>query len=293
MTRNTLAVVSLGVMAAVSAVAQAERHPPKVLHIYREEIKQGRNTAHEKSEMDYARMLARNKYPVLQIAMTSITGPNEAWFMETHSSFASISDVDKMLDKNPAVRAEMDKLDAMDGELRANSRSMIAVYRPDLSYHPDAMAESFPKMRYLSVMTIRLRPGTGARLSELLKPFFAVMDKANIEEPSATFQVLAGGSEDTFLVFGAMESFKAWDMEEQHEKAIMESGGMEAMTKFMKGISEITAATDTEVFALNPKMSYVTKDWAGSETDFWFPKMPAKAPAGAKTAGKPGDKAGQ
>lgn len=293
MTRNTFAVVSLGVVAAVSALAQAERHPPKVLHIYREEIKQGRNSAHEKTESDYARMLARNKYPVLQIAMTSVSGPNEAWFLETHNSFASISDIDAMEDKNPAMKAEMDKLDAMDGELRASSRSVIAVFRPDLSYHPDAMAASFPKMRYMSVFTVRTRPGTSMRLPEMMKSYFAVMEKANIEEPSATYQIVAGGSEDTFLVFQAMESLKVWDMEEQHEKAMMESGGMEEMAKFMKGISEITAGTDTQVFSLNPKMSYVTKDWAGSETDFWFPKMPAKAPSAAKPAAKPGEKAGQ
>jgi hypothetical protein len=60
--------------------------------------------------------------------MTAETGPSKAWFSEEHSSFASIGETDAVFEKS-----ELPTLDATDGELRSGSRSLIAVYRPDLS----------------------------------------------------------------------------------------------------------------------------------------------------------------
>jgi hypothetical protein len=61
----------------------------------------------------------------------------------------------------------------------------------------------------------------------------------------------------------------------------------------MKKLEELSAASiessETNLFAFNPKMSYVSDDWVKADPDFWKPK-PAAAPAAApkKPAKKPG-----
>ncbi len=61
-----------------------------------------------------------------------------------------------MLQK-PGIKSEMDMLDARDGELRANTRTMYAAYRKDLSYRPDLV--NIGKTRYIGVTTFRPKLG--------------------------------------------------------------------------------------------------------------------------------------
>ena len=87
MTRN--ACLWAAWMTVAVSLPLAAQEPPQLLRIYREEIKPGRNAAHEKVEMAYVRAFSKTKY-VNYLAMESLSGPNEAWFIEPHPSYASI-----------------------------------------------------------------------------------------------------------------------------------------------------------------------------------------------------------
>ena len=97
---------------------------------------------------------AKANYPAHILGMTAMTGTSQAWFLEGHDTFASIAESQAALDK-----PEFGALDAADAELRTGSRSMIAVYRPDLSYAADKA--NLPKMRFFNIETIRVRAGPG------------------------------------------------------------------------------------------------------------------------------------
>src|SRR5437870_1773802 len=86
-------------------VAAQDSGPPPVIQIIRESIKEGRLAAHEKVETDWARMERKNKFPYHYIALTTMTGPSEAWFVTALPSFAAVEEIDKW-EQKPAVKAE-------------------------------------------------------------------------------------------------------------------------------------------------------------------------------------------
>jgi hypothetical protein len=64
-----------------------------------------------------------------------------------------------------------------------------------------------------------------------------------------------------------------------------EALGEEAAAKTLKTSAEVTASSESFLFALNPRLSYVSKDFAAVDPDFWTPKppKPAAPPAGVPT----------
>src|SRR5947207_4882408 len=115
------------IVTGFQAVAQDAPALPKVLRIYREEIKQGKDAAHEKTEANFARMAAKHKLPANYLGCNVGAGPSEAWYFEAHDSFKTIQASDDLREKNPAMKADMSMADSMDGELRASATTLIAV----------------------------------------------------------------------------------------------------------------------------------------------------------------------
>ncbi len=103
--------------------------PPKVLQIYREEAKVGKAPAHVKVERGVVAAAARANWPTHYIAMTTITGPTEAWFLTGYPSFAAWEKDRDDTEKNKAFTADLDRLIEKDGELLTNGRSLVAVLR--------------------------------------------------------------------------------------------------------------------------------------------------------------------
>src|ERR1043166_938578 len=63
---------------------------PKLLTIVREEVKVGRNAGHAKHEARWPAAFEKAKSTDYYLAMTSLTGPNEAWYLipsESHAAF--------------------------------------------------------------------------------------------------------------------------------------------------------------------------------------------------------------
>jgi hypothetical protein len=83
-----------------------------------------------------------------------------------------------------------------------------------------------------------------------------------------------------------MKSLDFMDQTPERMKAVMEKTGMEKMAAIYKGAGEIILSGETFLMAINPKMSYVSKELASQDPDFWMPK----APAAVKPAAKPADK---
>ena len=79
--------LALGTLVFLSPLYQAlaqpptSPSPPKVLRIYREEVKPGKVAAHEKVEVGWPQAFTKANYAVHYLAMTSMAGPYEAWFI--------------------------------------------------------------------------------------------------------------------------------------------------------------------------------------------------------------------
>ncbi len=281
MSKTLCSLLGTGLLCAVFQLSAQAPEPPKVLRIIREDIKEGKASAHEKTEMKFAQTLTKIKFPASTLAMTSMSGLNQAWFLEPHETFASIGDVQAVMEKNP----ELDTLDALDSEYRSSSRVTLAVYRPDLSYHGTQLMEGLPKSRYFNVITIRIRFEHDQEFAELAKTAVAAAEKAENDQPVAVYQVVSGGPAGTYILFEPAATLKALDEGQARSRALMQAMGESNAKKFLKSAGEIIAGEESLLFAFNPKMSYVSKEFAAGDPDFWTPK-PAKTVTKAKPAEK-------
>lgn len=275
--------------AIFSAAAQDAPALPKVLRVFREEVKQGKTAAHEKTEASFAKMLAKNKFPAYSLACNVVAGPPEAWFFEAHDSYMDVQKVDGLMEKNAALRTEFAMLDSLDGELRAGSSTMLARLRSDLSYRLDQFAQELPKTRYISMIIVRIRPYTDGRLAELGKQIIEADEKANNDMPAALYQVTSGAPMGTYLLFSPMKSLEAMDEAPARSRATVAAMGVEKLAAWFKGAGEIITNAQQMLLAVNPRMSYVSKAISDGDPDFWLPKAATTPkPAAPKAAEKSG-----
>jgi len=288
-----LMTISLCLLGMVQAVAQtpAPGAPPAVLQIFREEVKQGKNAAHETVEAGYVQAFTKAKFPSYYLGMAAVSGPNEAWFTVAYDSFAALEKDRQSIEKTPALAQQLAQLDQQDGEFRTGGRILLAVYRRELSIRPDRVMANVPRSRYFNILTARARPGRDAEFAQAIRIYLAALEKADENAAGAAYQVVSGAPAGTYLFFIPMKSLQEIDANRARESAVNQALGAEDGQKLLKLISEVFLTNESAIFAFSPKMSYVSKEFAAADPDFWTPKPKAAAkPAAAPK--KQADKAG-
>jgi hypothetical protein len=274
--------VSLVTLPLCAAENSSPNPPPKVLQIYREEVKAGKAPAHVKVEKGFVAAMAKANWPTHYLAMTTVTGPSEAWFLTGYPSFAAWEKDREDTDKNAALTADLDRLIEKDGELLTNGRSLVAILREDLSAGGPV---DIPKMRYFRVMTFRVRPGHDSDFSDAVKIVRSAYEKAKIDMPWAAYQIAGGMPGPTFMLLIPMKSMSELDAAIARAGAIREAEGPENEKALAKLASDGYASVETNIFAMSPAMSYPSKEFAARDPEFWTPKPAAKLVAPAKQAG--------
>lgn len=253
----------------------AAEAPPKVLQIIREEVKPGKGAAHEKVEVGWPAAFRKANSPGYYIAMTAVSGPNEAWFVGAWDSFGAAEKESKAVDDNAALTAELQRLGALDGELVSRVSTMWAVQREELSYRFDVDVAT---MRYFSVQTVRLNPGHRREFDSARKLLNELHDKAKLDEHWATYEVVSGAPSGTFLIFFPLKSMAQIDaFDPMHGKSYQELVGEDGRTRLAQLTDAAVRSSETSLFAFSPKMSYVSKEFSGRDPEFWSPKPAAPA----------------
>ena len=290
MTRILRSTLGIGLLAGGASLlfAQDAPEPPKVLAIFREDIKEGKGAAHEQSESRFMRAAAASKFPANVIGLQSVTGTSQAWFLEAHDSFESIGKTQAAMQNS-----ELETLDALDGEYRSGSRSWIAVYRPEMSFHGQQLMQTLPKMRYFNVIVMRARPDHEQDFAELAKMAVAAFERSMDDQPVATYQIVSGAPNGTYILFEPCASLKALDAAPERSHNMYQAMGDAGTKHFTKMAGETIAQSETLLFAIDPKMSYVSRQIIAADPAFWTPKHeePAEPAKDAKPAGKTSKKA--
>ena len=99
-----------------------------------------------------------------------------------------------------------------------------------------------------------------------------------------------GGDGGTYLILTADDSMADIDHGFAEGKAFHDAMGDEGWKKFQQLYADTVDDSHNELFAINPKQSYVDESWVKADPDFWKPKA-AAAKAPAAPAAKPADKA--
>jgi hypothetical protein len=242
---------------------------PKMISIVREEVKVGRATEHAKHEAGWPAAYEKAKSPDYYLAMTSLTGPSEAWYIVPWESHAAQAASMKREDKDPVLSAELARLALADAEYVSSVRNIQAMARADLS------AGTFPdlsKARFFQITTYRVRPGHETQFEEAAKAYGAARTRVAPKHGFRVYQVIAGMPSPTFLVFSSVEDFGQFDETSAAHQATLMAQTPEEQGARQKFQSEGVISSETNRYKLDPVQSYVSKETRASDPEFWSPK---------------------
>jgi hypothetical protein len=288
MKKTLLLLFAICLFVSTAFEARAQAGPPKVLSIFREEIKAGRGAAHENLETGYVQASQKAKWPVYYLAMTAEFGGSDAWFVTAYESFAALAKDRTESRKNPQMSADFDRLDAKDAEFRTGQRSIVCALNEELTI---GSAFDITQMRYFSVNTVRVRPGHDQEWQEARRLIAEAVKKAIPDAHSVVYSVTAGMPSGTYLVFTPRKSLAELDPNPATAKAVQNALGDDNAKRRQKLLADSVISTETSIYGFSPKMSYVSKEWVKSGGEYWAPKPPPAKPVAKKPQGeKPAEK---
>ena len=280
MKRTVIHVVAAGLLLAGASLIQAQsQQPPRLMRIFREDIKSGKGAAHEKVESAYVRAFSKSGYPNY-LALENVTGTSQAWFIERYDTYEAMEKAIHMAEAEP-LKTTLDGLDAQDGELRTGERGIIATYQPDMSYMPGTPLGG--KVRFFTINTVRVRPGHAADFTEMRKLVNAAWAKSGSQQRRVIYSVSSGMPAGTYLILAATDALKSMDPPPS-AMSMADAFGADNLARYNKLLGDIVISTESTMFSINPKMSNAPKEYITADPDFWAPKP---KPAAAKPATKP------
>ncbi|MFQ5704242.1 MAG: hypothetical protein ACE5HT_09490 [Gemmatimonadales bacterium] len=239
--------------------------PPAYLQVFREVIKTGRTGPHVETEAGWPRAFAKAKTQNHYLALESVFGRSEVWFIEGHESIAEIDQINKDLDAVPGLSQTLDKLSQADAANVASLRTILARFRPGLS-NPGQV--DVAQMRVWEIIVFRVRPGREADFAESAQLYRSVVEQANVAAPWATYEIMAGMPGPTYLVLvphrGLAEIDPATGAGAAIEKAM--SG---VMAKRLGTLAEGFYSVENIVFNVSPEMSYPSPEMIAADPQFW------------------------
>jgi len=282
---GVLAVAALG--SAAQAQSSAMTSPPKVLVVTREFVKPGKGGAmHDKTESAFVQAFTRAKWPTHYLGMNSLSGKSRSLFFTGYDSFEAWEKDTLAIQKNAALSAALEHAFVADGDLLDTIDGGVFVYNQEYSLNPHPATAA---TRYFEVSVFHVKEGHHKEWDDGVKMVIAAYQKALPDAHWGCFEVSYGAPEGTYIFLTALKSASEIDSVLARNKDFMAAMGEDGMKK----LEEISAAAiesgESNLFMLNPKMSYVGDEWIKADPDFWKPK-PAAAPAAAPK--KPAEKTG-
>ncbi len=276
MRRIIIAAVLLALVLPLLAIAQSSGPTPKVLAIYREEVKPGKTMAHEKMETAWTQALQRANWQTPMLALTSMSGPDQVWFTVGFDSFAEFEKNSKAEESTAAFAQIRQQYGPTESDFLASSRSLIAVLQPELSYKTDF---DLAATRYFRVRMVRVPPGHGDDWTAMRKMVVAAFTKANSDGSNIVYRVAAGAPSGTFLVFAPYKSLAEMDRQ-MNMREVMGAD----FDKLVELGNKAAASTEDTLFSINNRMTLPAKEWVAADPTFWHAKPAVAKAAPAKPA---------
>jgi hypothetical protein len=239
---------------------------PKLLTIERESVKTGRAAEHAKHEAGWPAAFEKAKYPDYYIAMTSMTGPREAWYLSSWDSHAALGESLKRDIKDEALMKEMDALALKDAEYINSVQTLQAVAMPEISVgkFPD-----IAKVRFFQVMTMRVKPSSEMLFVEAAKAYASAAKRANPDVSYRIYAVIAGMPAPTYLIISSVSDYSEFDAKLRDEQALWKGATPEELEVLHKFGAEGITESEVNRFRLDPRQSYVPKETRDKDPEFW------------------------
>jgi hypothetical protein len=256
--------------------AQVPTVPPQVIWVFREDVKPARGYLHEAVEHGYAQHWAKSGVKPY-LALDAISGnASETMFVSSYPTWQAFEDDFKTFGK-ASSGPEFASLAKQEAELVSGVRAMVATYREDLSYRGDRLVQQLPQARYLMVRTIRVKPGHEENFADVQHEVIKTHAEANMDEEWVIYAVAAGAPAGTYLFFQPIKSLQdVTALDDMHKTYL---GGLSADLKTRRRQVEENDISfeQRDLYAFNPRESYVSTQFAAASPEFWTPKTAAVA----------------
>ena len=250
-------------------VMQPETVPPRLVVLVYQKFPFDKAAESGKALAAAARACANLDVPNSWIVLDSVTGDSEVLSFDPFDSFAQIGEAFAKWGPLYAANAELAKFQAQITGALVSQRTIIAERRDDLSYRANRIDLS--KARFLRVLEVRLQPGHEGEFAEAFKNLTAAHEKAQSDLPWVVYQVNSGMPSPTFLAFVPMTTLAQND-DLLNLQDLLHGVDGESADRMQQIARSAYAHTETNLYAMSPEKSHVSKLFAAGDPEFWTPK---------------------
>lgn len=272
-----------GATGQTNGAIQSETAPPKFVILVYQRFRFDKTNESGKVLAAAARACANLEVPNSWIVLDSITGDTEVLSFDPFDSFAHIDKAFAEWGPIYAAHAELGKLQAQINGALASQRTIVAERRDDLSYGANRIDLS--KARFLRVLEVRLHPGHEGEFAEAFQKLTAAYEKIESDLPWVVYQVNVGMPSPTFFAFVPMKTLAQND-DLLNPQDLPHEGKGETAERIQQIARAAYAHTESNLYAISPEKSHVSKEFAAGDPKFWTPKPPAPMKVAAKRSGK-------
>jgi hypothetical protein len=126
----TARTVTLLILMPMTVLAQ--ERPPHLVQLFHERLKPGVEAAYGRIEEDAARICAQLKCPNPYLALESVVGPKEVWWLNAYTSESHKDSVARAYEQNAAAMAALQGITERKKGLTYEPEEFFATYRSDL-----------------------------------------------------------------------------------------------------------------------------------------------------------------
>jgi len=258
--------------------------PPKLVLLVHQSFQPGKVSTRQKLAAAISRACDHLAVPNSWIDLESITGQAEALSFDPFDSFEQLDKAGAEWGRIFAAHSDVARLQEEIRALVASERAVIAVRRDDVGYRANSIDLS--KARILRVLEVWLHPGRENDFVEAFKMLGAAYEKINSDMPWVVYQVNAGMPSPAFLVFVPMRALRQNDDLLARRKSLQEAEGDAGVERMQQIAREAYASTESNIYAISPEISHVSREFAAGDPEFWSPKRTTVSakPAGNKPA---------
>lgn len=247
--------------------ATANHEPPPIVEVITEVLKPGQSgSPHMKTEAAFVQAMRDAKWPEHYFGLDSLTGRTRAVFLVGYNNFADMqNDMDAMR-KNVSLASAFDSASVADGALLDASMTSIYHFRKDLSLNAGA---NIGTTRYFELTVFRVRSGHEKDWRTVVKMYqdaYAKIPNAHWDMFAKMYGENSGG---TYLLAVPMKSLAEEDVSMANDAKLKDVVGAEQLEKMEDLANATVESVVSNLFAINPKMSYANEAWTKADPTFW------------------------
>jgi hypothetical protein len=195
-----------------------------------------------------ARFCAQAHCPNPYVAITSITGPTEVWWINGVDSMETLEKVWNDYAANQEIKQELDRVAFNKADLAFPGTNLLARFRDDLSFSSDT---TIAYARYISISIAKVRPGQLAAFEKTRLALKAARQRTG--RAQWVYQVGSGAEDGTFLLMTPgrnMQEIHTFDTSDDR-------------------IPDSVLTSETRLYAVSPSLSMPAQSWIEADPDFW------------------------